>query len=62
MEFRKHPTELLEECSNMSGQQLTNFISVVHDEFKIATQKRESPALTLYYRDLLSFLIKTYGH
>jgi len=54
--------EVKKDVEHLSGQELTNFISVVHEEFKIATNAKEPPYITLYYRDLLSYLIKTYGH
>lgn len=59
MEFIK---DIERDVKHLTGQELTNFISVVYDEFKVATDNKEPPYITVYYRDLLSYLIKTYGH
>lgn len=54
--------DIKSKAEDLSGQQMTNFIETIHEEFKIARENKEPPYITLYYRDLLSFLIKTYGH
>lgn len=54
--------DILEETEGLSGQELTKFIDVINEEFKRSTKEKEPPAVTLYYRDLLTYLIKTYGH
>jgi hypothetical protein len=45
-----------------TGQQMTNLLSGVHDDFIEFQRLKQNPKLILYYRDLLSYLIKTYGH
>jgi len=54
--------DIRKDVAHLSGQELSSFINVVYDEFKHATEAKEPPFVTLYYRDLLSYLIKTYGH
>jgi hypothetical protein len=54
--------DIEEKMKDLSGQQLNNFIETIHDEYKHAVKEKQPPYITLYYRDLLSFLIKTYGH
>ena len=45
-----------------SGQQISELIEDVYDDYNFYLKTRESPEITLYYRDLLAYLIKTYGH
>ena len=45
-----------------SGQQISELIEDVYDDYNFYLKTRESPEITLYYRDLLSYLIKNYGH
>jgi len=45
-----------------SGQRMTDLIEDVHDDYLHFIKTRESPELIIYYRDLLSFLVKNYGH
>jgi len=50
------------ENSEWSGQEITKLISDIHEDYEISTKQRANPNITLHYRDLLSYLIKTYGH
>ena len=45
-----------------SGQQISKLIEDVYDDYKFYLKTRESPEITLYYRDLLAYLVKNYGH
>jgi hypothetical protein len=45
-----------------SGQQISELIEDVYDDYKFYLKTRESPEITLYYRDLLAYLVKNYGH
>jgi hypothetical protein len=45
-----------------SGQQISELIEDVYDDYNFYLKTRESPEITLYYRDLLFYLIKNYGH
>lgn len=45
-----------------SGQQWTDLIEDVHDDYLHFLKTRESHELIIYYRDLLSYLVKNYGH
>jgi len=48
--------------SEWSGQEITNLISDIHEDYETFTKQRANPSVVLHYRDLLSYLIKTYGH
>jgi len=45
-----------------SGEDIHKVISGVHIDYEDEKKKKRDPELTIYYRDLLTFLIKTYGH
>jgi hypothetical protein len=45
-----------------SGQQISELIEDVYDDYNYYLKTRESPQITLYYRDLLAYLVKNYGH
>jgi hypothetical protein len=45
-----------------SGQQISELIEDVYDDYNYYLKTRESPEITLYYRDLLAYLVKNYGH
>jgi len=45
-----------------TGQQMTNLLSGVHEDYIAFERLKQNPKIVLYYRDLLSYLIKTYGH
>jgi len=45
-----------------SGQQISELIEDVYDDYNFYLKTRESPEITLYYRDLLAYLVKNYGH
>ena len=45
-----------------SVQDIHNVIDGVHLDYEHYKKSRANIDQTIYYRDLLSFLIKTYGH
>ena len=45
-----------------SGQHITDLIEDVYDDYQYFLKTRKDPELILYYRDLLSYLVKNYGH
>ena len=45
-----------------SGQQISELIEDVYDDYNYYLKTRESPEITVYYRDLLAYLVKNYGH
>ena len=45
-----------------SGQHITDLIEDIHDDYLHFLKTRESHELIVYYRDLLSYLVKNYGH
>ena len=45
-----------------SGQQISELIEDVYDDYNFYLKTRESPEITLYYRDLLAYLVINYGH
>jgi len=45
-----------------SGEDIHKVIDDVHMDYEDCRTKRRNVELTIYYRDLLSFLIKNYGH
>lgn len=45
-----------------SGEDIHKVINSVHLDYEDAKKSRRDIELTIYYRDLLSFLIKNYGH
>jgi len=51
-----------EEGSQWSGQEVTDLLSGVYDDYRIYEKIKTNPTLVVYYRDLLSYLVKTYGH
>lgn len=50
------------ENSEWSGHEITKLISDIHEDYENFTKQRANPTIVLHYRDLLSYLIKTYGH
>ena len=48
--------------SAWSGQEITDLLLAIHDNYDYFARSRHSPEMTLYYHDLLGRLIKTYGH
>ena len=50
------------EAIPLDGQDVHKVINGVHLDYEDAKNSRRDIELTIYYRDLLSFLIKTYGH
>jgi len=51
-----------EEGSQWSGQEVTDLLSGVYDDYRTYEKIKTNPTLVAYYRDLLSYLVKTYGH
>ena len=45
-----------------TGHEITKLISDIHEDYENYTKQRANPNIVLHYRDLLSYLIKTYGH
>ena len=45
-----------------SGEDIHQVIDSVHKDYDRSKKLRRDIEGTIYYRDLLSFLIKTYGH
>jgi hypothetical protein len=45
-----------------NGQDIHDVIDGVHIDYELYKKSRANIDQTIYYRDLLSFLIKTYGH
>ena len=45
-----------------SGEDIHQVIDGVHIDYEHYKKSRADIDQTIYYRDLLSFLIKTYGH
>ena len=45
-----------------SGEDIHNVINDVFLDYEDSKTKRKNIELTIYYRDLLTFLIKNYGH
>lgn len=54
--------EFILDGKQWSGQQISKLIEDVHDDYNFYLKTRESPEITLYYRDLLAYLVKNYGH
>jgi len=48
--------------SSWSGQEITDLLLAIHDNYDYFAKSRHSPEMTLYYDDLLRRLVKTYGH
>ncbi len=48
--------------SKHSGEDIHSIIDGVHKDYDKSKKDRRDIEGTIYYRDLLSFLIKTYGH
>ena len=55
--FSKEPNQ-----PKHDGQDIHDVISGVHIDYEHYKKSRANIDQTIYYRDLLSFLIKTYGH
>lgn len=59
-------SKFLDEPKNdaWSGTEIHNLIEGVHEDYKTAvkSKRKVNPTKVLYYRDLLSYLVKTYGH
>lgn len=62
MSFEIESKNKIIEDSEWSGQEITNLISDIHEDYETFTKQRANPSVVLHYRDLLSYLIKTYGH
>jgi len=45
-----------------SGQEISNLLVGIHEDYEHYVATQAPKEIVLYYRDLLSHLIKTYGH
>jgi hypothetical protein len=48
--------------AHWSGQEISNLLSGVHEDLEHYIKIKAPKEVVLYYRDLLAYLIKTYGH
>ena len=55
--FSKEPYQIKHD-----GEDIHAVIDGVHIDYEHHKKSRDNIDQTIYYRDLLSFLIKTYGH
>jgi len=53
---------LIPDSGKYAGEDIHKVIDDVHTDYEDSKNKRRNIELTIYYRDLLSFLIKNYGH
>ena len=53
---------LLPQSEKYQGEDIHKVIDDVYTDYEDSRTKRKNIELTIYYRDLLSFLIKNYGH
>ena len=62
--FKPHRLEnvLDMDYSAWSGQEITDLLIAVHDNYSYFVKTKHSPELTIYYHDILGKLVKTYGH
>jgi hypothetical protein len=47
---------------DLSGKEKTEFIEYIRDDYQHCLKMKQHPKLIEYYRDVLTRLIKTYGH
>ena len=52
----------LETIKHLSGEDKTGFIEYVRDDYNHCLKMKQHPDLIKYYKDVLTRLIKTYGH
>ena len=52
----------LETIKDLSGDEKTGFIEYVRDDYNHCLKMKQHPQLIEYYKDVLTRLIKTYGH
>lgn len=50
------------EIRHLYGHEKTQFINYIHEDYEHCLRKKQHPDLIKYYRDVLTKLIKTYGH
>lgn len=62
--FKPHQLEnvLDIDYSSWSGHEITELLLAVHDNYNYFVKTKHSPEMILYYHDILSRLVKTYGH
>jgi len=48
--------------NNLPGTEKTQFIEYVLDDYEYMLRNKQPPKLISYYKDVLSRLIKKYGH
>jgi hypothetical protein len=50
------------DTSEWTGQEINELLLAVHDNYNYFVKTKARPEMILYYHDILSRLIKTYGH
>jgi len=50
------------DTSEWTGQEINELLLAVHDNYDYFVKTKARPEMILYYHDILSRLIKTYGH
>ena len=45
-----------------SGQEISNLLVGVHEDYEHYIKIKAPKEVVLYYRDVLTYLVKTYGH
>ena len=62
--FKPHRLENLLDVdySSWSGHEITELLLAIHDNYNYFVKTKQSPEMILYYHDILSRLVKTYGH
>lgn len=60
----KIPPETFDESTiqHLSGIEKMQFIDYILDDYEYVLRKKTHPTLIRYYKDVLSRLIKSYGH
>jgi len=48
--------------SHWSGQEISNLLVGVHEDYEHYIKIKAPKEVVLYYRDVLTYLVKTYGH
>jgi hypothetical protein len=48
--------------TRFTGQSISDLINGVYEEYEYFKTSKAQPEVVIYYRDLLTYLVKTYGH
>jgi len=48
--------------TRFTGQSISDLINGVYEEYEYFKASKAQPEVVVYYRDLLTYLVKTYGH